>query len=502
MSKIVGQLGKNIFTSWASLGVRVVLVFLVNPYIIHTLGNDRYGVWVLAVSIINYMTILDLGLKQALVRFISKFLGLGDIDRINALMNAGFVIYSMVGLLVVVITFVLSFFALGWFNIPPELLSQGRMVLILIGINTAINFVMLTWGDSHGAFHRFDITYGLMIAEDILRTIAIVILLKNGYGLIPFALCFVIFGFIKMSTGAVILKRIQPKIRIGFRLADRDAFRMLINYGFITFLISVAWLLISNTDNVLIGYFLDATSITKYAIAAGFVVYLRSFVLAVSFPLRPMISHYEALNRKDNIDYIYTRGTKYLYFITFVIGGGAIVYSDSLINLWMGDGYQQSAEILKILILPAAAFLPQLIASSVMYGVEKHRNLLYIIIAEGVMNFVLSVILVGKFGLRGIAYGTVIPQLIIYVLAVPAIIKSILDIDLILFYRNMLKASFTAFAAAFSVSYILNYVKTPESWPVFFGEIFIVGAVSLGAGMLFFDRQEIRTILAKLRNKS
>ena len=176
MASMVRQLGRNIFSSGASLAIRVILVFLVNPFIIHTLGNDRYGVWVLVVSIINYLTILDLGMKQALIRFISKYLGLKDYDKINSLLNAGFLVYFMVGLAVVVITLVLSFFALDIFEIPSEFLREARVVLLIVGLSTAMNYILMAWGDTLGAFHRYDLHYALLIIEDILRTTAIIIL--------------------------------------------------------------------------------------------------------------------------------------------------------------------------------------------------------------------------------------------------------------------------------------------------------------------------------------
>ena len=87
MPNLIRQLAKNILSSWTSLAVRSIIVFLVNPFIIHTLGNDRYGVWVLVMSLINYMIIFDFGMKQALTRFISKFLGLNDFKKINAVIQ-------------------------------------------------------------------------------------------------------------------------------------------------------------------------------------------------------------------------------------------------------------------------------------------------------------------------------------------------------------------------------------------------------------------------------
>ncbi len=499
MPSFVRQFGKNIFTSASSLGIRVLLVFFINPFIIHTLGNDRYGVWILVISIVNYMTVLDFGLKQALIRFISRYYGLKNYDKINSILNTAFLIYSIIGLIIVIITFVLSLFAIDWFNVPEELIYQARIVLIIIGISTALNFVMLAWGDSFGAFHRFDISYGLMITEDVLRTVVIVVLLKNGYGLIPFASAFLVFNILRNLAGVILLKKRFPFLRPGFKEASRDTYREIINYSIISFLISIAWLLIVNTDNVLIGYFLDAASVTQYAIAAGFIVYLRSLIVAVSFPLRPLISHYDAVGRPENISYIYMNGTKYLYFLTFILGGAAIVFADSFIYLWLGEGYEQAAVILRILVLPAALAFPQMLAYSVMYGIEKHKKLFYIIIAEGLINVALSVVLVRYYGLNGIAYGTIIPQIILYVLIIPPTIKSILKMDLRQFYMSMLKSVFAAFLIGGGLSYAMKYYLKPAGWGIFFTEIVLVAGLSLMLGYLLTDKEDLKNIVRRFR---
>lgn len=499
MSSLIGQFGKNIFSSWASLAIRVILVFLVNPFIIHTLGNEQYGVWILVISVLNYVTILDLGIKQALLRFISKYLGLGDMEKVNAMLSTAFFIYGIVGLIVIAATFILSFFVFDWLQIPEQYFVQGRLALLIMGLNTALSFVMICRGDSLGAFHRYDIVYGLMILEDILRTAAIIILLKSGYGLVAFALAFFVFSQLRLLLGAGFQKKLFPNVRIKFKPAAREIARDFLKYGFISFLISFAWLFISNTDNVLIGYFLDPASVTKYSIAAGFIVYLRAFIHAVTFPLRPIISHYETIDKSGNIKFIYTRGIKYFSFLAFIVGGITLNFADSLILLWMGPGYETSAVILKILILPAAIFLPQAIATSVMYGVDKHRKLLYIIIAEGLLNLVLSILLVGRYGLSGIAYGTIIPQVVIYMLVVPVIIRSILGIDLRQYYISFFYAVSIALAVSYAGGYLLIRLLNPSTWGIFFVEVVLTAALSLSMGFFIFDRDESGTILRRLR---
>lgn len=495
MVSLLRQFGKNVVSGWAALGIRFLLVFLVNPILVHSLGNDGYGVWALLFSIINYMTVLDLGLQGALVRFISKYLGLGDYKKINAILNTGFLIYSAVGLAVIVISFILSFFVLDWFKIPAAHLTEARIALFIIGLNTALNFIMYSWGGSLGAFHRFDISNGLAIAEDIARNIAIVILLKNGYGLVPLASVFLISSGLRMGLAAIVLKKLHPAIRLSFRLSDRGTFREIFNYSAVAFLISVAWLMIANSDNLIIAYFLNISSVTTYAIAATFLTAIRSLVHSISIPLRPLVSHYETINKRESISRLYIKGTQYIYFFSFMIAGITLVYGDSFIRLWMGEEYNQSAVILKILIVPAAIYLPQLMGDALLYGIEKHKYILYLTLAEGVTNLALSLILIQYFGIVGVAIGTIIPQVLIYFFGYPFIIKRELGLHLERYYLNILLAMAIGMAVSFGLSVVMTRIIPPDSWLPFFLGIVIITAMTVLSGYFLMNKDDKKDIL-------
>lgn len=501
MANFIKQVGKNIFSGWFSVAVRIFLIFLVNPFIIFTLGKDLYGVWVLVASIINYLTILDLGLKQALIRFVSKYLGLKEYDKINSILNSAFLIYSAVGLLTILISLLLSVFALDWLNIPAEYLSDARLALIIIGLNTALGFVLVWRGNSLESFHRYDIANILRIFEDICRTVAIVILLKNGYGLVPFAATFLVFNLLRLIVASGLQKRLYPFLRFSFGSLNRESFGKLFHYGIISFMISVGWLLMANTDNVIIGYFLTTESVALYAVAAGFIIYLRSFIQAASFPLRPMISHLDATDSHEKIVTIYLRGTKYLYFLSFLFAGGAFIYADSFFHLWLGEEFAQSAQILKILIFPAALFLPQSIANSIMFGLERHKYLLYLVVFEGAANLVLSLFLIKSYGLNGVAYGTIIPQLIIYLPIVPLLIRSILHIKLSEFYLNFLKAAFPAGVLSLGLSYILQRILPPNNWSIFFAEVALVGLITITAGLYILGKSDFMRFVSEFKKQ-
>jgi O-antigen/teichoic acid export membrane protein len=283
---------------------------------------------------------------------------------------------------------------------------------------------------------------------------------------------------------------------------NRETFKILYNYSLIGFFISIAWLLIANTDNVVIGYFFDTASVAKYAIAGSIIIYLRNLVLAVAFPLRPVISHYEALGLKENISYIYSKGTKYLYYITFVIGGATVILADDFILLWLGPGYEPTAMILKILVLPAALFLPQAVANSVLYGIEEHRNILYLIIVEGILNLGLSLVLLKYYGIYGVAIGTVIPQILIYLIVLPLIVRRLLGFRLSEFYKSTFVSILAALTVSSGTAYIIGKLLSLDNWLSFFIIIAIIAAISLGVGCLIADREDMESILKGRRSRN
>ena len=45
---------------------------LPSAFILHRLGDVAYGVWVLTVSVVGYLSLLDLGMQSSILRFVSQ----------------------------------------------------------------------------------------------------------------------------------------------------------------------------------------------------------------------------------------------------------------------------------------------------------------------------------------------------------------------------------------------------------------------------------------------
>lgn len=79
LSKLASPAWAVVEYSWYPL-----LVFVVTPYFLHTLGPEKYGLWMLMISIAGIGGILSMGTGVASIKSISASLGVankGDVER-------------------------------------------------------------------------------------------------------------------------------------------------------------------------------------------------------------------------------------------------------------------------------------------------------------------------------------------------------------------------------------------------------------------------------------
>ena len=67
------QILRNVGSSWFALGVNVLVGIFLSPYILHRLGDDAFGLWILIFSVTGYYGLFDLGIRSSIVRYVAKY---------------------------------------------------------------------------------------------------------------------------------------------------------------------------------------------------------------------------------------------------------------------------------------------------------------------------------------------------------------------------------------------------------------------------------------------
>ncbi len=141
-SKQVSQLKAGAFLSYAVLGLNTLVGLLYTPYMLRMMGKSEYGLFSLVASVIAYLTILDLGFGNAIIRYTAKFRAERKEREQSEMFGMFLILYSFIAVISVLIGLVLwtntnILFAKTMTSVEIE---RTRIMLLLMIFNLAITF--------------------------------------------------------------------------------------------------------------------------------------------------------------------------------------------------------------------------------------------------------------------------------------------------------------------------------------------------------------------------
>jgi O-antigen/teichoic acid export membrane protein len=242
--------------------------------------------------------------------------------------------------------------------------------------------------------------------------------------------------------------------------------------------------LIFYTDSVVIGMFLNAAAITYYAIAGSLINYGRNIVSLTADTLYPAATRLDAKNDMAGLRDLQILGTRIALLVGLPLCIGFVFLGRQFMDLWMGKAYAASAVILIVLTIPQVTSMSQYISALILVGMAKHKILAYVALAEGVANLTLSIILVRKFGLMGVAWGTVIPHLVSTAVLIPLYTLRVLDMRWSTYLtRGFVRPLICAVPMA-GICYAFSKLIENPSWLVFGAEV--ATAATVFAALSYF----------------
>src|SRR5438552_15896387 len=120
------KIGWSVVLNWMALAVSISVAFFLSPFVVHNLGNVAYGIWTLVNSMIAYMGLLDLGMRGAVTRFVSKHHARSEHLESSRAVSAAFWLRLGIGTIIVLTSLVLPRIAISLFHIAPEMQFATR----------------------------------------------------------------------------------------------------------------------------------------------------------------------------------------------------------------------------------------------------------------------------------------------------------------------------------------------------------------------------------------
>lgn len=494
---------RNAFSNWVGYLVTAATGFLLSPFIVHRLGNTGYGLWTLVMSLTGYFGLLDLGIRSSVGRYVARYIELREEANVNRTVSTAFMILAAGGAVAFCAAVLVAAFFFGAFHVEPAFQQQGRVALVLTGLNMAAILPLGVFSSVLIAMERFDILSRLNIAAELMRAALVVLVLKNGYGLIGLAIVPLLSTAVLYSSIVVATSRLYRPVRLRPRFVDFAMFRDLAGFGINRFIWIIANQLIFYSDSVVIGIFLSASAITYFAIAGSLINYGRNLVSLFTDTFGPVAVRLDARQDLAGLRDLAIHGTKTALLLCLPLCLGFVFLGKQFIGLWMGSQYMSSALFLTVLTIPQLGSMSQYVPVTILAAMARHKVLAWIVLAEGLANLGLSIVLVRRIGLVGVAWGTVIPDLICTSVIVPLYVLHVLKLDWRTYVAGAYLRPLAAAIPATAVAYVFSRSVAHASWALFALEVLGICAVFFGTSFFVcLNSRERAEILEKLTHRN
>src|SRR2546430_1751280 len=125
---------RAVATSWVAVIANACVGIFLTPYVLHRLGDEAFGVWVLTTNLVGYYGLLDAGVRSAIVRYVSKHRELDQQDSVNEVVTSAFYYYLGACCLVILATHISVGPVSRFFSIHNNVLADFKSLFLLAGI--------------------------------------------------------------------------------------------------------------------------------------------------------------------------------------------------------------------------------------------------------------------------------------------------------------------------------------------------------------------------------
>lgn len=461
----MNQLKAGAALNYVVIILNMLVGLLYTPYMLRMMGQSEYGLYSLVASVISYLTVLDLGLGNAIVRYTAKFRAEGKTTEQYEMFGMFLVLYIIIG----VVAFIAG---LGlYFNVDTlfgatmtvEELDKARIMMLFLIFNLAVTFPMSIFGSIITAYERFVFPKVVNIGRVILNTVIMICLLEMGYKAVAMVILQTVFNLLTLVINFFYCKY-KLQIKIFFRNFQWGFLKEVAVYSFWIFLNVIMDRIYWSTGQFVLGAFVGTAAVAVFAVAIQLEHIYMQFSTAIAGVFLPKVTGMVARNdnRKD-ISNLFIRTGRIQYIVIALILTGFIVFGRDFINLWAGADYDSAYLITLLFFVSLSIPMIQNLGITILQARNqmKFRSLLYIGIAS--VSLVFQIVLAKQYGGLGCAISIAGALLVGQGLIMNVYYHKKQGLDIFAFWLEIIKMSIVPVATGIGAILLLRNIVL-ESW--------------------------------------
>lgn len=403
VSPVQSRVARNTLLNVLGFAVPLAVAFLVMPVAARHLGAARFGLLGLAWAITEYLTLFDLGLGRATVKFVadglhgpaeelSEIASLATITQLLAGALGGFLFYVAAGPIVDIA-----------FDLPPEYVGEAVGMFKVVGLSLPVVLLLSALRGILEGAQRFDLSNSIRTIGSSASVIIPAIGAVMGVSLPVILLWVLVTRVLVCGIYAAAIRSALPSLAWRFP-ARWDLLRKILSFG--------GWVFVSNAITPLLVYF-DRFALAAIAgiAAVGFYTapyegLTRLLLLPISLmiSLFPALTGLERASDRGRLNELSSASIRTLTVIMALPLAVAVAFAPEFLQVWLGPAYAEKAtaafRILAVGVLMNALAHPLFIS---LYALNRPDLPAKFHLVELVIHVPLTIMLIRSFGITGAA---------------------------------------------------------------------------------------------------
>ncbi len=403
---LVHALVRNAVAGGGARAITLGVGLFMTPYILHRLGEARFGILALTTVVTGVAGILDFSLKSSFIKFLAELEAQGDLEGRDQVVATSVVFYAVFGTVGLGLFALFGDWILDLLLIPDGLRTEAHFVFWIALCGLFLSGVLSIFPAMCDARQRIDLTNGLGVACLLGSTALTIIALEHGGGLQGVALA-QFLGITSFHIGSIALAQtIAGPLHFSVGRARWSWFRQLFSFGLKLHISSTCATVNRQLDKFLLSRWAGLGTVASYEIGLRVASNAGSFQPFLAAALLPAASHLDAVGDRVRLVEMYERASRYLFLVGIPPFALIMVSSPDLVMAWMGRADPMAAAVLRLL---AAGLMVNSLSNAmanICQGIGRPDIQAWQSAIQLVANLILSVVLFRLMGPLGPPLGT------------------------------------------------------------------------------------------------
>lgn len=395
----------NTFFSLILQIVTIISGFIIPRLLLKTFGSEVNGLVSSLNQFLNYITLIEGGITAVILANLYKPLAEKNMEKINGIVAVTNQFFKKIAFIFLGYTLILSI-------LYPIIIKSSfsfeyiSTLTLILSINLFVQYYLsLTWKVLLQADKKIAFISIVQIICLILNTLSVAIMIKKVPNI----------HLVKLVTSFIFL--IQP---LSYHLYIKKHYdinknvepnKNALSQRWSGFGINIAAFIHNNTDIIIISLILSLTDVSVYSVYFLVVEGLKRLITSISYGIVPTLGHAYASGNVKKTNAVFDAYEIIIFFATYILFTAGFILITPFVQVYslgVTDANYYQPILGYFLILAEMTFCLREPYVNMAYSANKFKEVSKFAYIEAILNITISILLVYKYKIIGVAIGTFI----------------------------------------------------------------------------------------------